>query len=296
MWTWRVIFPGVGLIASSLILWNASRPVDSRQTMSLTPARPTSASGRVIAEGRIVARPGAMIEVGSELGGLVGSVAVAEKAKVKKGDWLVEFRPDDAKLAVAEAEARLGEADAELIFCQAELARKNQIKPTTPANDREIEANRRDVQVAVARRKLAELTVTRAKLALSRLKILAPIDGVVLGLAIQPGEIAAPGARLLTICDLSRVRIEAEVDEFDVGRIQVDDPVAIHAEGQEGSSWRGTVEEIPDRVAAREITPGDPGRPSDTKVLLVKIRLNQPIPLKLGQQVEVEIRPVRQVD
>src|SRR5206468_698504 len=96
-----------------------------------------------------------------------------------------------------------------------------------------------------------------------------------------------------TVCDLSRVRVEAEVDEFDASRIAPGDEVAITAEGYRDAAWRGTVEEIPDRIAERTVRPDDPGRPSDTRVLLVKVALATPTPLKLGQKVELEIRPRR---
>ena len=39
----------------------------------------------------------------------------------------------------------------------------------------------------------------------------------------------------------------------------------------------------------RRLKPQDPGRPSDTRVLLVKVALDEKTPLKLGQRVEVEI-------
>ncbi len=46
-----------------------------------------------------------------------------------------------------------------------------------------------------------------------------------------------------------------------------------------------------DRVATRSLIPDDPGRPSDTRVLRVKVGLTRSLPLKLGQQVELEIHP-----
>jgi HlyD family secretion protein len=287
MWTWRVVLPGLGLAACSLVLWQSSRPEGPRASPVAASSRPETARVRVIAEGRIVARPGAEIEVGSESGGMVASVAVVEEAKVRKGDLLVEFRADDLKFALAEAEARLAEADAELAFNQSELQRKIQAKSKDEPSE-----TRRDVQVSVARRKAAEIAVGRARSLLARAKVTAPIDGVVMVVDVEPGEIAAPGARLVSICDLARLRIEAEIDEFDVSKIAPGEDVVIKAEGYE-ETWQGTVEEIPDRVAARTLLPGDPGRPSDTRILLVKIGLAQKLPLKLGQQLEVEIRPRR---
>ncbi|MES1210824.1 MAG: hypothetical protein ABUL63_00690, partial [Acidobacteriota bacterium] len=84
-------------------------------------------------------------------------------------------------------------------------------------------------------------------------------------------------------------RIEAEVDEFDAGRVTLGSIVKVTAEGFAGQSWKGTVEEIPDAVVGRRLKPQDPGRPSDTRVLLVKVALGEATPLKLGQRVEVEI-------
>jgi hypothetical protein len=42
-------------------------------------------------------------------------------------------------------------------------------------------------------------------------------------------------------------------------------------------------------VQARDLKPLDPARPVDTRVLLVKLRLAETVPLKLGQRVDVEI-------
>jgi HlyD family secretion protein len=88
---------------------------------------------------------------------------------------------------------------------------------------------------------------------------------------------------------LARVRVEAEVDEYDTARVALGARVAIIAEGYTDASWRGTIEEIPDTVVGRRIRPEDPGRPIDARVLPVKIALGEPTPLKLGQRVEVEI-------
>jgi HlyD family secretion protein len=291
MWAWRVILPGLGLVACSLVLWQSSRAETPRPTTGPVPSQSDESRGRVIAEGRIVARPGAEVTLGYEAGGTVLAVLALEKAKVRKGDVLVEFRPDDLRFALADAEAKLAEADADLSFNQGEFQRKNRASTGAAQSQADLHGSRRDVEVAVARRKGAEVAVGRARSALARAKVTSPIDGVVIAIDVEPGEIATPASRLATICDLSRLRIEAEVDEFDVARIAEGDVVVIKAEGYDDASWRGSVEEIPNRVAVRTLRPDDPGRPSDTRVLLVKISLDQPVPLKLGQQVEVEIQP-----
>ena len=106
---------------------------------------------------------------------------------------------------------------------------------------------------------------------------------------VQPGETVDVGTRLVTIVDLKRVRIEAEVDEFDIGGITLGADVRVSAEGFPGLTWRGQVEEVPDTVVGRHLRPEDTARPVDTRVLLVKIVLLESTPLKLGQRIEVEI-------
>ena len=83
--------------------------------------------------------------------------------------------------------------------------------------------------------------------------------------------------------------VEAELDEFDAGRVSLHDRVRVTAEGYDGQFWKGEVEEIPDAVVGRRLKPQDPGKPEDTRVLLVKIAFQEPTPLKLGQRVEIRI-------
>ena len=106
---------------------------------------------------------------------------------------------------------------------------------------------------------------------------------------VDPGETVTPGSPLVTIVDLSRLRIEAEVDEFDIAGVTVGTQATILAEGYSGRHWDGLVEEVPLAVVSRQTRPDDPGRPADTRVLHVKVAFREANPLKLGQRVEVEI-------
>jgi RND family efflux transporter MFP subunit len=296
MWAWRVVFPGGGLLACLLVLWAAvhqTGPRDGspmRQPAARSGPKPRPAGERVLAEGRVAARPGAEVTVGTEPGGLVVDLGAREKARVGKGDLLVLFRSADQEAAVAEAEARVAEADAELEYQTREFQRRARAPLDSQQFAAEAASGRRDYEVAVARRKAAAAVLRQCRSALDQTRVAAPIDGVIVACLVQPGEIAPPGARLVTVCDLTRTRIEAEVDEFDAQRVSLGADVTITAEGHRSVTWRGTVEEVPDRVTGRSIRPEDPGRPTDTGVLLVKIAPAEPIPLKLGQQVEVEIR------
>jgi RND family efflux transporter MFP subunit len=292
MWLWRVILPGLGLALCLLVGWQTFQAGEAELRAGKTTTRSIRERGasRVLAEGRVAARPGALVTVGAELGGMVETVAVKENARVKKDDLLVSLRSEDRKNALSEAEAKLAEAQAEVEYQKREYQRK--VKAPTPSQSfsAEIDLTRRDYEVAVARKRAAEAAVAQCRSALARMRINAPIDGVIVACYAQPGELIPPGSRLVTVCDLARTWIEAEVDEFDAARIALGAEVSITAEGHAGAPWRGVIEQIPVRVEPRALRPEDPGRPTDTRVLLVKIATGEPLPLKLGQQVEVEIR------
>jgi len=152
-----------------------------------------------------------------------------------------------------------------------------------------LDVNRRGLDAARARRAAALAESDRITALLDKTRIMAPIDGVVTERHTHAGETVEVAAKIVTIADLNRIRIEAEVDEFDTGRVALGADVLISAEGFPGALWKGKVEEIPDAVVARRNRPEDPGRPIDSRVLPVKITFSEPTPLKLGQRIEVEV-------
>lgn len=244
---------------------------------------------RVAAEGRIVAYPGAQVDVGTEVKGMLGRVLVEEKQAVRKGQLLAELRNDDLKAQIVEADARVSEAEADTRLYETELARMEALIAQSVESQQSLDNAKRNYDAALARRAVAEAVVRRLEAELAKTRIVSPIDGVLISRDVQPGETVDAGLRLFTVADLTRMRIEAEVDEFDAGHVAVGSSVTITAEGFDGRTWRGVVEEVPDQVVTRKLRPQDPGRPGDTRVLLVKIAIADPAPLRLGQRVEVGI-------
>jgi HlyD family secretion protein len=243
----------------------------------------------VAAEGRIVAYPGAEVVVGTEVAGLIVRLTVKEKSAVRAGDLIAELSSADLRASRAEADARVAEAEADIRFYDREVRRDQALlakHATTPQN---LDVNVRGLELARARRDAALAGRDRLDALIAKTRITAPIDGVVTARHVQLGEIAEPGRAVVTIADLNRLRIEAEVDEFDAARVELGSPVTITAEGCGPAKWHGTVEEIPDSVVGRRTRPADPGRPIDARVLPVKIALTEPTPLKLGQRIDVEI-------
>jgi RND family efflux transporter MFP subunit len=281
----RILIPliGLALVILTVAQVKATRP----------PARPLSpapiASKSIAAEGRIVAYPGAEVSVGSDVAGTVAAVLVNEKDKVKKGQVVALVRADDTRASLAQARSRVGECDADIRLYESETARWKKLFEQEVGSKEAWEKAQRDLDAARARRASAVNEVARLEALIDKARVIAPIDGVVVERARHAGETVAAGESIVTIADLSRTRVEAEVDEFDAAHIVLGGKVRVSAEGYEGRHWSGTIEEVPDSVISRRLKPQDPSKPIDTRVLLVKVAMNEPTPLKLGQRVDVEI-------
>jgi HlyD family secretion protein len=255
-----------------------------------TPATAASVTTPLIrAEGRLVAYPDADVTVGTDLQGVVARVFVEEGARVRRGERLVELDASEERAGLAEAQAHLVEAEADLRLFESDVERVQVLKDRALASQQALDRAVRDRDAARARRDVASATVQRLNAVVRKALIASPIDGIVLERPVRVGQAVSAGDSIARVADLSRTRVEAEVDEFDVGSLRLGATVRVTAEGYAGQSWAGRIEEIPDVVQGRRLKPQDPGRPQDTRVLLVKVALEEATPLKLGQRVEVEI-------
>ncbi|HSN68343.1 MAG TPA: HlyD family efflux transporter periplasmic adaptor subunit, partial [Thermoanaerobaculia bacterium] len=183
---------------------------------------------------------------------------------------------------------RLGEAESDARLFASEVRRAEELWKAQVGTRQAYERALRDSESARARRATAAASLSHVRATLRKREILAPLDGIVVERAVDPGESVDAGDPIATIVDPRRIRVDAEVDEFDVARIVPGAAVLIRADGFEGE-WRGRVEEVPLRVVGRSIRPNDPAQPVDTRVLIVGVELLGPTPLKIGQRVDVSI-------
>ncbi|HVR39646.1 MAG TPA: efflux RND transporter periplasmic adaptor subunit [Thermoanaerobaculia bacterium] len=282
----RILYPSLGILLIIATVAQVSAMRGTKSTAATPPQKMERAS--IVAEGRLVAYPGAEVTVGTDVAGTIERLAVNEKDHVREGDVIAIVRADDTRAALAEARSRVGEADADIRLFELETERAKTLFQENVGSKQTWEKAERDLDAARARRQSSLAEVRRLDAVLAKTIIKAPIDGVVIARDTHAGQSIAIGDPIVTIADLKKTRVEAEIDEFDTARVRLGATASILAEGVDGT-WRGTIEEIPDSVVSRRLKPQDPSKPIDTRVLLVKIAFAEPTPLKLGQRVEVRI-------
>ncbi len=288
------VLAGVVLVAATVL---QARGVALPAVGSLTSPRPVTAAatsaapGSIAAEGRVVAYPGAEVKVGAERAGRLLRVWVEEGRQVRRGELLAEIDSDELRAELAEARAQVAEAEAESRLAEANLLRKRSLVREQILSASDLDQATRDVETTGARIDTARATVSRYEAQLAKSRICAPITGTVISRAVDAGQMVQTGDHAFTIADLDRLRIEAEAHEADAGAVRLGAEAVVTADGYPGRSWRGRVEEIPDSVTLRRLKPQDPSRPTDTRVLALKVALAEPAPLKLGTTVDLRISP-----
>ena len=139
-----------------------------------------------------------------------------------------------------------------------------------------------------------QLNVARGELRsafaeLDKLTIRAPLASTVLQVNAKVGELATPSVpqALVLLGDLSGLRVRAEVDERDVGKIKLDNKAVVRADAFRGREFAGKVVSIAPLVQPARINSPGSRNLSDFSVTDVLIELSDPGPLLVGMKADV---------
>jgi multidrug resistance efflux pump len=192
-------------------------------------------------------------------------LALAQTARTGAEDYLAELLSQrnsplglQAQVNVAESQYRIAAAAVELAQAQVDGLKLG----ATPEQIGAVEA-----QVEIARAALGALEVQADKLVLT-----APISGLVLERPVHVGEVALPGAPLMTLADLDRVTLTIYVPENQLGQVQLGQQVSVTVDAYPGRTFTGTVSLI---ASEAEFTPKNVQTREErvNMVFAVKVRL-----------------------
>lgn len=267
----------------------ACRAGELRAAVAAARAAAGAGPRRVAAEGRVATFPGGEVLVGAEESGRLVRLDVREGDRVEAGQLLGEIDSRTWRDSLAEIQARLAEAEAQIRLARLTLGRRVDLEQRQVLSTQEVDVARRDLEVAEAQRAALQAQAARCRTGLDRCRIVAPIDGVVVDRRADRGEMIEAGQPVVTVADVDHLRIEGEADEADAGLITVGDRVRVTADGYPGQSWIGRVDEAPAWVEPRALKPQDPTRLTDSRVLPVRVVIDGGSPLRLGQTVDLMI-------
>lgn len=182
--------------------------------------------------------------VRSKVSAEVKAITLREGDKVRAGQVLVEFDAAQLRTQLAERQAALESARAQLAQTErtrevnAQLVKQNFISQN--AFDT-ADAAHRAQRAAVA---VADAQLDQTRLTLADAVVRAPIDGLVSRRYVQPGEKVAFDAPLVSIVDLARLEVQAQSAVSDITQVAVGAKADVEVEGLPERTFPGRVERI----------------------------------------------------
>jgi HlyD family secretion protein len=189
---------------------------------------------------------------------------------------------------------RNGTGSADTDKAREEVTKANEYLEQMRGNLRKVMADsntpgqtRLEAGLAAAR---AELSLAEA--ALERTRIRAPANGTVLQVNARAGETAAPSPEnvLVVVGDVTALRVRAEFEERDIGKVHVGQAATVRSDAFPGKDFEGTVSSLARALGPSKLGQRGPRRPTDIDVLEVMIDLKGQLPLLPGMRVDVFLR------
>jgi HlyD family secretion protein len=185
-------------------------------------------------------------------------MAVEEGDSVEQGSILISLEGSDMESAVLQAKINLSKAElnrdrnnSNLQKAGKDLADTRQLFNSGAVSGEQVSVADSAVDTAQFNLNSSELDVSQASLILENAKrdlenihILAPFSGVVLSAEVLSGDMVSRGSILLVFVDLSRVRLKAEVDELDIGKVQTGQKVTITSDSLGNEKLGSKVERV----------------------------------------------------
>jgi HlyD family secretion protein len=202
------------------------------------------------------------VQLGSQVSGTIDSLHADFNSTVKKGQVVARLDPSIF-------EARLGQARANLLAARANVDRaRSSVEDMRQKYERakelaaqkllpqtELETAKANFDGAVAQLKANEAAesqsqanLNQAQVDLSHTIIATPIDGVVISRNVDVGQTVAASFQapvlFLIANDLTRMRVNASIDEADVGRVREGQEVSFHVDAFPEREFEGSVEQV----------------------------------------------------
>ena len=188
------------------------------------------------------------VTVGTEVSGTIEKVLADFNDKVHKGDILAVLKQDLFAAAVAEAQASIDRAAADLDLAQRELERNRPLFDKGYLSEQEFLPAQINVEKNLAALAAAKASAGRARTNRRNATIRSPIDGTVIQRSIDAGQTVAASLNTPTLFviarDLARMQIEAAVDETDIGQIREGQDVRFSVQSYPERSFNGRVRQV----------------------------------------------------
>jgi RND family efflux transporter MFP subunit len=253
IWVSLVIVLGV----AAGIAWWLEGPI---AVSIVTPTRGPAVDA-IYATGTV--EPTVMLPIAPRVAGRLIELKADEGSTARKGQTLARLDDTDLASTVDELEARAR-------FAQSQYDRAQNLARQGFMAKAEIDRTRADVEAA-------EAAVKRARAQRNDMSLVAPADGLIIRRDGEIGQFIPAGQAVFYLSCCAPLRVTAEVDEEDIGRVHVGQKVVLRADALPGRLLDGAVSDVTPK--------GDP----IARSYRVRVKLDDPGALKVGMTVDANL-------
>jgi HlyD family secretion protein len=304
-----IIFGIIALALVALTLAAVFRKKDDAISVQTDKVQRRDMTELVVANGRI--QPVVQVVISPEVAGEIVALPVREGDTVKKGELLLQIKPDNYRASRNSSEASFKSAQAgqtlafaELERAQAEYLRNQELFKNRLVSDSVMMEFKTAYEVSKLRYTNSVHSAAQAGFALdkanddlSKTTILAPIDGTISRLKSQLGERVLGtsfnmGTEIMTVADLSQMEARVDIGEMDVILIEPGQRARLEVDAFKDRKFTGAVTEIANssrNSGASSALGGSSGQSQEATKFEVRIRINERENFRPGMSINAEI-------
>jgi HlyD family secretion protein len=238
---------GVVIVALLIILFVVRRCTQSSaggyQTATVTRGPITQL---VTATGTL--NPVVNVQVGSQVSGNIAKLFADFNSEVKAGQVVAQIDPMLFQAAVTQAEGDVANAQAALELAKVNAARIQTLFNQKNSSQQDLDTANANLHQAEANVKIKQGALDKAKADLDHCRITSPIDGVVISRNVDVGQTVAASLQAPVIFqianDLTKMQIDSNVAEADVGAVSVDQDVDFTVDAFPTRTFHGKVVQV----------------------------------------------------
>lgn len=202
------------------------------------------------------------VQVGSQVSGTISELNADFNSIVRKGQVIAKIDPsllqaqfEQAKANLARSRAdlernRVELADAQTKYTRAKELAERQLLPLSDLDTAKVAVDAAQAQLVSSQAQVtqAEATLNQNQVNVDHTIIAAPIDGIVIQRSVDVGQTVAASLQSPTLfiiaADLTKMQVNASIDEADVGRIRPGQTVTFRVDAYPGQEFEGSVAQI----------------------------------------------------
>jgi HlyD family secretion protein len=188
------------------------------------------------------------VQVGSQVSGIISKLYADFNSQVKKGQLLAELDPTPFLQTVEQRQADVTKSQVDVANTLLTYNRQKRLAAAGLIAQADLDAAKAAYDASRAQLAQSQATMKQAQTNLNYAKIYSPIDGQVVARQYDAGQTVAASfsaPTLFTIAkDLTKMQVQADVDQSDIGQIKVGEPVQFTVDAYPDQQFRGQISQV----------------------------------------------------